>query len=77
MTVHVPLSVPTDAEKCRMEVGDRMVVWQLGTPVIIDDTYFHEVWNESDQLRVVLLLQVRRPMRQWESNCQRSLRQAR
>lgn len=64
MTVHVPLIVPTDAEKCRMEVGDRLVVWQLGTPVIIDDTYFHEVWNQSNQLRVVLLLQVRRPMRQ-------------
>ncbi len=64
MTVHIPLIVPRDAEKCRIEVDDRMVVWRLGTPVILDDTYPHEVWNDSDEKRVVLLLQVRRPMRQ-------------
>lgn len=36
----------------RLEDGDSML-W--------DDTYSHEVWNESDEVRVVLLLDVWRP----------------
>jgi beta-hydroxylase len=64
MTIHIPLVVPKDAHACRMQVGDRMVHWEVGTPVIIDDTWFHEVWNDTEEMRVVLLIQFRRPMRQ-------------
>lgn len=64
MTAHVPLIVPRDAERCRMEVDSSTVVWKPGTPAIFDDTYPHEVWNDTPDLRVVLLIQFRRPMRQ-------------
>lgn len=64
MTIHVPLIVPRDRDRCRMQVHDQMIHWNEGTPVIIDDTWFHEVWNDTDELRVVLLIQFRRPMRQ-------------
>jgi len=30
---------------------------------VFDDTFPHEVWNETDDLRVVLLIQFRRPVR--------------
>lgn len=39
------------------------VVWKEGEAVVIDDTYPHEVWNDTDETRVVLLVQFRRPMR--------------
>jgi aspartate beta-hydroxylase len=32
-----------------------------GQQLLWDDTYPHEVWNNSDQMRLVLLLDVRRP----------------
>jgi aspartate beta-hydroxylase len=32
-----------------------------GEELLWDDTYPHEVWNHSDQMRLVLLLDVRRP----------------
>ena len=31
--------------------------------MILDDTYHHEVWNDTDQPRGILFLQVRRPVR--------------
>ncbi len=31
--------------------------------MVFDDTYPHEVWNNTDQTRVVLLVQFRRPLR--------------
>ena len=63
MTAHIALVVPRDRAKCRMEVDTVPVVWKEGEAVVIDDTYPHEVWNESDETRVVLLIQFRRPMR--------------
>ena len=63
MTAHIALKVPADCARCRMEVDDVMVHWAEGEAVVIDDTYEHEVWNDTDETRVVLLVQFRRPMR--------------
>lgn len=59
---HLGLKVPEPREKCRMRVGDEMVVWREGECVMFDDTYEHEIWNETDGTRVVLLFDVRRPL---------------
>ena len=64
MTAHIPLVVPDDRERCRMDVDGHPVVWREGEAAVFDDTYPHEVWNRTDQPRVVLLIQFRRPMRQ-------------
>lgn len=63
MTAHIALKVPRDAERCRMDVDGVPVVWREGRAVVIDDTYPHEVWNDTDESRVVLLIQFRRPLR--------------
>ncbi len=60
---HLGVRVPRDAERCRMQVGDAHVVWREGEVVLFDDTQPHEVWNETAEERVVLLIDVRRPMR--------------
>ena len=38
--------------------------WREGESLVFDDTYEHEVWNETDETRVVLFLDVVRPLRQ-------------
>ena len=64
MTAHIGLIVPDKAEACRMDVDGNTVVWRVGEAAVFDDTHPHEVWNETDQSRVLLLIQFRRPMRQ-------------
>lgn len=64
MTAHIGLRVPKEAEKCRMDVDGHEVVWRVGEAAVLDDTYPHEVWNETDETRVLLLIQFQRPMRQ-------------
>jgi aspartyl/asparaginyl beta-hydroxylase (cupin superfamily) len=64
ITCHLGVQVPMEREKARMAVADQMVHWREGECLVFDDTYFHEVWNETDETRVVLLVQFRRPLRQ-------------
>ena len=62
---HLGLIIPKQAEKCRIRVGDETKVWRPGEVFVFDDTYEHEVWNETDEERVILLFDVDRPMRFW------------
>jgi beta-hydroxylase len=63
LRVHLGLIVPRERERCRMSVGDELVVWEEGRCVTFDDTHLHEVHNDTDQERVVLLLDFDRPMK--------------
>ncbi|WP_082450012.1 aspartyl/asparaginyl beta-hydroxylase domain-containing protein [Sphingomonas sp. Leaf231] len=62
VTCHLALIVPRDGD-VRMRVHDRMVRWAEGETLVFDDTYRHEVWNETSGTRVVLLIQFERPLR--------------
>lgn len=62
ITCHLGLVVPRDGD-VRMRVHDRVVRWAEGETLVFDDTFRHEVWNETDGTRVVLLLQFERPLR--------------
>ena len=63
ITCHLGLIVPRDCD-VRMRVADRVVRWAEGETLVFDDTYDHEVWNDTSGTRVVLLVQFRRPLRQ-------------
>lgn len=63
ITCHLGLIVPRDGD-VRMRVHDRVVRWAEGETLVFDDTYRHEVWNETASTRVVLLIQFERPLRQ-------------
>ena len=57
------LSVPTDADgrpAAVLSLNDQEYRIGDGEHLLWDDTYPHEVWNNSEQLRVALLLDVRR-----------------
>jgi beta-hydroxylase len=60
---HLGLIVPKDRDRCRIRVADQVFHWEEGTSAIFDDTNEHEVWNDTDEERVVLMLQFRRPLR--------------
>ena len=62
ITCHLGLVVPRDGD-VRMRVHDRIVRWAEGQTLVFDDTYSHEVWNDTDGTRVVLLVQFERPLR--------------
>ncbi|MGE0239373.1 MAG: aspartyl/asparaginyl beta-hydroxylase domain-containing protein [Parvibaculaceae bacterium] len=62
---HLGLIIPTDAEKCRIRVADKIQVWRPGEIFVFDDTYEHEVWNDTDEERVILLFDFDRPMKFW------------
>lgn len=63
ITCHLGLIVPKDGD-VRMRVADQIVRWGEGEMLVFDDTYRHEVWNDSNETRVVLLIHIDRPLRQ-------------
>lgn len=58
---HLGLIVPEPNDKVRMAVGREMIHWREGKAVVFDDTFRHEVWNDTNGIRVVLLIDVERP----------------
>jgi aspartate beta-hydroxylase len=76
LRVHLPLFVPTEptatavvessstggsAPLCGMRVGSVVQRWTEGEPLVLDDSFDHEVWNHSDESRVVLLVDIWHP----------------
>lgn len=60
---HLGLKVPEPREQCRIQVGDQTAYWEAGKSLIFDDTFPHEVWNDTDGYRAILFLDVARPLR--------------
>ena len=60
---HLGLIIPKEREKCRIRVDDTITAWEEGEIFVFDDTYEHEVWNETDEERVILLFDFDRPMK--------------
>ena len=59
---HLGLMVPQAAESCWLRVHDERVSWQEGRVLLFDDTYEHEVRNDTDEYHIVLFLDIERPM---------------
>ncbi|MEG3145641.1 aspartyl/asparaginyl beta-hydroxylase domain-containing protein [Sphingomonas sp. RT2P30] len=56
--IHLPLVVP---DGCRFRVGGATRVWREGEAFAFDDTIEHEAWNDSEELRIVLIFDVWNP----------------
>lgn len=59
---HLPLIVPSDGKNCWIRVDEGIYHWTVGECFVFDDTYEHEVRNDTDERRVVLFLDFDRPM---------------
>jgi len=56
--IHLPLIVP---EGCGFRVGGETREWKVGEAFAFDDTIEHEAWNNSEELRAVLIFDVWNP----------------
>lgn len=61
---HLGLMVPEPRERVRIRIGNDYYSWREGEGLIFDDTFNHEVWNETDGYRVVLFVDFARPLYQ-------------
>jgi Aspartyl/Asparaginyl beta-hydroxylase len=68
LRLHVPLIVPTgdtatnsDRPACGIRVGPFVREWKEGSVMVLDDAYNHEVWNDTDEPRVILLIDIWHP----------------
>ena len=58
LVAHLPLIVP---HGCAFRVGATTRGWDVGEAFVFDDTIEHEAWNDSDELRVVLIFDLWAP----------------
>ncbi len=58
LVVHVPLIIPRG---CGLRVGGEVRQWRRNEALVFDDAIEHEAWNDSDQLRVVLIFDIWNP----------------
>jgi len=63
LRLHLALVVPEPADRCRIRIADEVHTWQEGRCLVFDDTYNHQVWNDTDGYRVVLFVDFERPLR--------------
>ena len=61
---HLGLLVPEPRERVRIRIGNDYCNWTEGKALLFDDTYNHEVWNDTDGYRVVLFVDFARPLKQ-------------
>ncbi len=62
LNCHLALRVPKERELCTLRVDDQKRHWEEGRMHVFNDRHIHEAWNKSDELRVVLLMYVVRPL---------------
>lgn len=58
LVVHLPLIAPS---QCRFRVGNETREWKYGEAWVFDDTIEHEAWNDSDELRVIMMIDIWNP----------------
>ena len=67
MRYMIPIVVPKDRENVFLCVNELKYCWTEGVGVLWDDTYPHKVYNNTDEIRVVIYMDVVRPLR-WGLN---------
>ncbi len=58
---HLALRVPK-INPPSIRVKDQYYIWEEGKSIVFDDSWEHQVFNESNDLRVVLIVDIFRPM---------------
>ena len=61
LRAHLGLIIPKD---CGIRVGTETITWEEGKLLVFDDSFDHEAWNNSDEDRFVLMLDIANPL--WE-----------
>jgi len=59
---HLGLKIPEPKEDVTIRVENEHRHWEEGKSMMFDDTYQHEVWNNTDGIRVILFMDILRPL---------------
>lgn len=59
---HFGLKIPNDKDNCYIKVNNEKFNWEEGDALIFDDTYIHEVYNNTSEPRIILFIDIRRPL---------------
>lgn len=59
--IHMGLKLPKDRMSCGMEVKGEKVFWEEGRAFGFLDAHPHHVWNETDEERYIVIVDVIRP----------------
>lgn len=59
---HLGLLIPSDSVNCGIRVKDDIRHWEEGKSILFDDTHLHEAWNNTDEVRVVLFMDIIRDL---------------
>ena len=57
--VHLPLVIPAG---CGFRVGAQVRSWTRGRAWVFDDSIEHEAWNDSDEIRIILIFDIWNPL---------------
>jgi len=63
LRLHLGLIVPEPRDRVRIRVDDQICTWEEGKCLLFDDSYDHEVWNDTDGWRAVLFVDFVRPVK--------------
>ena len=55
----MPLLIP---EGCGFRVGADARTWKKGKAWVFDDSIEHEAWNDSDEVRIILIFDIWNPL---------------
>ena len=58
---HMGLETPND-DRCFINVDGKTYSWRDGDVVMFDETYIHYAENQTDQNRIILFLDIKRPV---------------
>jgi len=59
---HLGLKIPQDKENCYIKVNGENFSWSEGKGLIFDDTYVHSVYNNTNEIRIILFVDIERPL---------------
>lgn len=70
---HLALKIPDPPQAAGISVGGQVAHWEEGRSLLFDDGYEHHAWNDTDEVRVVLFVDVVRPLRAPAAQLNRAL----
>jgi beta-hydroxylase len=59
---HLGLKIPQDSENCYIKVNGEKFSWLEGKGFVFDDTYVHSVYNNTNETRIILFVDIERPL---------------
>lgn len=62
LRLHMGLSIPKNKNDCYITVNDEKLTWDEGKVLIFDDTYVHSVYNNTNEARIILFVDIVRPL---------------